>query len=139
MADDNLALVRRMWAAYDQEGLEGILRFASEDAVWIPFSAGGRVFEGTDAYRAFVEEQLATGEVVEARAFEFEEGGDAVLVSGSMRIRRPGAFAENYVYWVHRFDGGEIVFTQSFSDPDEARAEFERPAEQEPRGAARPG
>ena len=135
MADDNLALVRQMWAAYDQEGLEGILRFAAGDAVWIPFSAGGQVFEGTDAYRAFVEEQMATGEMVLARAFEFEESGDAVLVSGSMRIRRPGAFAENYVYWVHRFADGKIVFTQSFGDPDEARAEFEKDAER----TGRPG
>jgi ketosteroid isomerase-like protein len=124
MADDNLALVRRMWAAYEQDGLEGILSFARADAVWIPFSAGGRVFEGTEAYRAFVEEQAASGESVEARAFEFEAEGDAVLVSGSMRIRRPGSFSENYLYWVHRFEDGQIVFTQSFTDPDEARAQL---------------
>ncbi len=126
MADDNLALVRQMWAAYEQEGLPAILEFAAEDAVWIPFSAGGRVFEGTGAYRRFVEEQLGRGELVEARPFDFEAAGDAVMVSGSMRIRRGGAFSENYVYWVHRFESGKIVFTQSFADRDEARAEFER-------------
>jgi hypothetical protein len=42
-----------------------------------------------------------------------------------MRIRRPGNFSENYVFWVHRFVNGKIVFTQSFSNLDEARAVFE--------------
>jgi ketosteroid isomerase-like protein len=124
MADDNLALVRQMWAEYDDEGLEAVLSFASPDAVWIPFSAGGQTFNGSDEYRAFMDTQQANEESVEARAFDFEADGDAVLVSGSMRIRRPGNFAENYVYWVHRFANGKIVFTQSFSDPDEARAVF---------------
>ena len=45
-----------------------------------------------------------------------------------MRIRRPGNFAENYVFWVHRCLEGKIVFTQSFSDPDEARKVFEASA-----------
>lgn len=129
MADDNLALVRRMWAAYDEDGLEAILSFAAADAVWIPFSAGGRVFHGTPEYRTFVEDQQADNEVVQARAFDFEANADAVLVSGSMRIRRPGAFAENYVYWVHRFENGKIVFTQSFSEADEARAVFDAEGE----------
>ena len=126
MADDNLALVRQMWAAYDERGLEGILDFASADAVWIPFSAGGKEFNGTDEYRSFLEAQQAQDEVVEARAFDFEAAGEAVLVSGSMRIRRPGAFSENYVYWVHRFKDGKIVFTQSFSNRDAARAAYEQ-------------
>ena len=103
MADDNLALVRQMWAAYDEKGLQAILDFAAPDAVWIPYSAAGREFTGTEEYRAFVEAQEAQNEVVQARAFDFEAAGDAVMVSGSMRIRRPVAFAENYVYWVHRF------------------------------------
>lgn len=124
MADDNLALVRQMWTAYEEDGLPAILDFASEDAVWIPFSAGGRVFNSTDDYRAFVQAQTAEEESVQARAFDYEADGDAVMVSGSMRIRRPGHFAENYVYWVHRFREGKIVFTQSFSDPDQAREAF---------------
>jgi len=124
MADDNLALVRQMWAAYEEDGLEAILPFAAPNAVWIPFSAGGRAFEGTDEYRAFIREQEAKEEIVEARAFDFESAHDSVLVSGSIRLRRPGHLAENYVYWVHRFRDGKIVFTQSFSNPDEARAAF---------------
>jgi ketosteroid isomerase-like protein len=125
MADENLAVVRRMWAAYADEGLTGILSFATPDAVWIPFSAGGRVFNSTDEYREFLGAQEAQEESVQARAFDFESKGDAVLVSGSMRIRQPGSFSENYVYWVHRLKDGKIVFTQSFSDPDAARGVFE--------------
>ncbi len=128
MADDNLALVRQMWAAFDEGGLPAILDFAAPDAMWIPFSAGGSVFEDTESYRRFIEQRQADDEVVEARAFDFEQRGRAVLVSGAMRIRRGASLTENYVYWIHRVENGKIVFTQSVGDEGEARRVFESKA-----------
>ena len=109
----NIALVRRMWTAYEREGLEGILPFASRDAEWRPYSADGKVFLGTDRYREFVREMLKRGERVDATLVEVQAHGDCVVVTGRLRIRGEQGMRDNPMHWVHRVANGQIVFTAS--------------------------
>ena len=58
---ENEEIVLGMWEDYDREGLTGILRWASEDAVWRPHSSSQSVFRSTAEYGADMERALAEG------------------------------------------------------------------------------
>ena len=118
--DDNVAAVRRMWEAYREEGLRGILAFAAPDAEWRPYSARGRVFHGTDEYAAYIEEMERNLEVVEAQLVDMHAQADCVVVSGRLRIRGPDGLEDNPMHWVHRFRDGQIVLTTSYPNLDTA-------------------
>lgn len=109
-----------MWDAFSDEGLVGILAFAAPDAHWEPYTAGGRVFETTAEYRAYIQGMLGRDEIVEPTLSEVRARGEHVLVSGRMRIHSPSGLHDINLYWVHRIRDGEIVFTASFLTADEA-------------------
>jgi ketosteroid isomerase-like protein len=112
----NIDVVRDMWATYDRDGLEGILRFAAPNAEWRPYSASGRTFATTADYRRYIERMAEQQEIVEAKMFDVYADGDWVVVSG------PDGMVDNPMHWVHRLDGGKLVFTASFTNLDEALA-----------------
>jgi ketosteroid isomerase-like protein len=116
----NIDVVRDMWATYDRDGLQGILRFAAPDAEWRPYSAGGRTFATTAAYRRYIERMAEQQEIVEAQMFDVYADGDWVVVSGRLRLRGPDGMVDNPMHWVHRLAGGKLVFTASFTNLDEA-------------------
>jgi ketosteroid isomerase-like protein len=118
----NIEVVREMWATYDREGLQGILRFAAPDAEWRPYSAGGRTFTTTADYRRHIERVGEQHEIVEAKMFDVYAHGDWVVVSGRLRLRGPDGMVDNPMHWVHRLHGGRLVFTASFTSLDEALA-----------------
>ena len=118
----NLALIRRMWEAFNERGLLGILDFAAPDARWEPYSAGGRVFHTTAEYRAYIEDMVEREEVLEATLCDVKAAGDHVLVNGRIRLRGRGGLRDTNLYWVHRVRDGEVVFTASFLTADEALA-----------------
>jgi ketosteroid isomerase-like protein len=118
--DDNVAAVRRMWEAYHDKGLRGILDYAAPDAEWRPYSGRGRVFHGTEEYGEFIDEMEARQEIVEAKLVEVHAEGDCVVVSGRLRLRGPEGLEDNPMHWVHRFRDGKIVLTTSYPNLDTA-------------------
>ncbi len=112
--EDNVATVRRMWAAYHDQGLRGILAFAADDAEWRPYSAHGRVFHGNEEYGDYIEEMERNREIVESQLGDVHASGDVVVVSGRLRLRGPDGLEDNPMHWVHRFREGELVFTASY-------------------------
>lgn len=123
--DVNLALVRRMWDAFNDEGIVGILAFASPDAHWRPYTAGGRVFETTAEYRSYIESMVGREELIEATLSEVKARGDHVLVNGRMRVRDSTGLHDTNLYWVHRIRDEKIVYTASFLTVEEALAAAE--------------
>ena len=117
---ENVEVVRRMWTAFQERGLEAILDFAASDATWAPYSAQGRIFGDTDAYRQYIREMADRDEVVEARLDEIEEQGNWVVVSGTLRLRRPGRLQDSTMHWVHRIEEGRVVFTASYPSREKA-------------------
>jgi ketosteroid isomerase-like protein len=109
-----------MWAAYERHGLAAVLDFAAPDAEWLPYSAGGRRFESTADYRAFIEEMARREEVVEATLAEIREYGDSVVVSGRLRMRTHEGLTDTSMHWVHRLRDGKIVYTASFPSLQQA-------------------
>jgi hypothetical protein len=120
--DVNVELISRMWEAFNEEGIVGILAFAAPDARWEPYSAGGRVFETTAEYRAYIEGMTGREEVLEATMSDVRAYGDYVLVNGRIRLRGPKGLRDTSIYWVHRVHEGAVVYTASFLTVEEALA-----------------
>ena len=109
--------VREVWAAFQREGVPGVLSLAAEDARWAPYSAHGRRFRTTAEYRAQHAELSEAGERVEASGAGIWSDGDVVVVRGRMRIRRRGGVLEDTrMYWV--FGVREEQLTWVASSPD---------------------
>jgi hypothetical protein len=84
--NENEAVVLGMWDDYEREGLPGILRWASKDAVWRPHSSSQSVFRST------------------------------VAVRGRLRVRQGGVLEDSRMYWVHRVADGKVRWTASSPD-----------------------
>jgi len=109
--------VRDVWAAFQREGIPGVLALAADDARWAPHSANSRRFSTTAEYRARVEQLTAEGEHVEATGAGLWSHDDIVVVRGRMRIRRGGSVVEDTrMYWL--FGVRERQLTWVASSPD---------------------
>ena len=109
--------VRDVWAAFQREGIPGVLALAADDARWAPHSAHSRRFSTTAEYRARVEQLTAEGERVEATGAGLWSHDDIVVVRGRMRIRRGGGVVEDTrMYWL--FGVRERQLTWVASSPD---------------------
>jgi hypothetical protein len=90
-------------------GVDALLRISHEDCRFRPASAEGRVLEGHDEVRTFFGAAEATGTSISVRPRLFEEHGDEIVVSGSMRVMQPeGSFAERQIRWIYRFRDGLV-------------------------------
>ena len=93
---DNEAVVLAMWAAYERDGLRGVLGWAAEDAEWRPHSAEQSVFHSTADYRAYVDAATARGVRVDSIRLGIWSQGEIVAVRGRLRVhagRRRGRLA----------------------------------------------
>jgi ketosteroid isomerase-like protein len=109
--------VRRVWAAFQQEGIPGVLALAHPDARWAPHSAHGRSFRTTAEYREQLERLTDAGERVEATGVGIWSHDDLVVVRGRMRIRGAGGVLEDTrMYWLFGVRGERL--SQMASSPD---------------------
>ena len=113
MDSPNMLLVKEAFRASQESGLvagmETLLSRAHESTEFRPYVASGRVLRGPDEVRAFFSEQAAAGSTLSARPATFEEDGDEVIVTGSLRVVRPaGGFSETQMKWIYRFRDGRL-------------------------------
>jgi ketosteroid isomerase-like protein len=109
--------VRDVWAAFQREGVAGVLALAADDARWAPHSGHNRRFRTTAEYRAQHERLTEAGERVEATGAGLWSHDDVVVVRGRMRIRKHGGLLEDTrMYWL--FVVCEERLTWMASSPD---------------------
>ena len=109
--------IRTVWAAFQREGVAGVLPLAAEDAEWHPHSAHRRSFRTTAEYRAQLAELTEAGERVEARGLGMWSHDGIVVVRGRMRIRKRGGLLEDTrMYWLFAVADGQL--TRVASSPD---------------------
>jgi ketosteroid isomerase-like protein len=114
----NLRVVKEFWNAFESEGLlasmELMLAHAHEDVELRPFVGEGRTFRGVDEVREFMRQEVADGASLRGTPWNFEEDGDAVVVTGSLRLqRRDGSIADSQLRWTYRFRDGRLVEASS--------------------------
>ena len=109
----NLLAIKEAFRAFTEDGVnagvEALLSCAHEDCVFRPFSTGAPELHGHAEVRAHFRRAAQTGGTIEVRPKRFEENGDEVVVSGSIRVLRPGGgFAESQIRWIYTFRDGLV-------------------------------
>ena len=105
----NLRLVRRLWATADQNpeaSRHPFFEIAHEDVEMQLYMAGGRVLRGQRAFVGFLAGHPDVK--VKATAHRFECAGDDVVVHGWVRVQRDGGFAESQLKWTYTFRDGLV-------------------------------
>jgi hypothetical protein len=82
--------------------------------------AKGREFRSRAEMRAFIEELLARGRVVDPRAYGVEPRGDGLVVLGTLEVRGPDGFSETEVFWAFCFSGEMVTLAAGFERREEA-------------------
>jgi ketosteroid isomerase-like protein len=112
-------LVRRLWEAVEENGLEAALQLTDPNVEWIPHAAGGRVLtskELLDFYQAFQGER----HIASARLYSVDPEGDLVLASGSFRLKGGGGISEFQIHFVYEFEEGRLVRAHTYGTRAEA-------------------
>jgi ketosteroid isomerase-like protein len=110
----NMLVIKEAFRAFNEDGLEAgvdsLLGSSHEDAIFSPYLAGGQVLNGQREAREFFRRSIEAGESMSVRAQTFEDHGDEIVVSGSVRVlREGGGFAESQVRWTYRFRDGRVA------------------------------
>jgi ketosteroid isomerase-like protein len=112
-------LVRRLWEAVQEGGLEAGLALTDPDVEWVPHAAGGRVLTSRELLDFFAEFE-GERHVVEARVYSVEAEGDAVLASGSLRLKGGGGIVEFTIHVAYEFQEGRLVRVTTYATRAEA-------------------
>jgi ketosteroid isomerase-like protein len=113
-------LVRRIWEATEESGLEAALKLTEPDVEWILHAAGGRVLTSRELL-AFMSEFQGERHIVEARLYSVESfGEDAVLASGSFRLKGGGGISDFQIHFLYEFEDGRLVRGSTFATRAEA-------------------
>jgi ketosteroid isomerase-like protein len=114
--------VRRMWAAFERDGIAGMREYVDDDVEWTPSSGGATIrgFAGLCDYWA----SHASERTVVPHAWE--QHGECVLVHGSMRMFRDGGFVDTQPSWVYFFRDGRLRRAIAYASREEALAAIER-------------
>jgi ketosteroid isomerase-like protein len=101
-------VVKRIWRAFDRQGLEAMLSLVPPDVQWEPIAGAGAVLNGRDELRAFWAETTRAGRSSSARAYRYQQVGTCVLVTGSLRESDPTGLRDTQPTWVYFFDGEQL-------------------------------
>jgi ketosteroid isomerase-like protein len=124
MSQQNVEIVRSMFAAYRAGEIEAVIDAADADIELRPGLVGGlegTVYRGGEGFRAFLEDIDAAWEEFRIETEEFRDLGETVLVLGHQRARsRDGMNLEASAGWVCGMRRGKIARFQSFPSSAEA-------------------
>jgi len=122
-------LVRRMWTAYREGGVESALPLLHPDVEFV--AVDGAAYPGHDGVRNFFKAFEQQGQTFEASPYSFEGQGEAVLVAGHRRIRSADGTSGAYIYFVHIVRDGLICRLSAHATRESALADLrdsEQPA-----------
>jgi ketosteroid isomerase-like protein len=124
MSQENVEVVRSMFAAYRAGDVESVIDTADADIELRPGIVGGpegTVYRGSEGFRAFLEDIDSAWEQFRIETQEFRDLGETVLVLGRTRaLARHGMTLEASAGWVCRMRRGKIARFQSFPSSAEA-------------------
>jgi ketosteroid isomerase-like protein len=122
-----IRLVRRLWEAVADSGLEAALQLTDPDVEWVPHAAQGRVLTSRELLD-FFEEFQGERHIVGGRLYSVGMEGDAVLASGSFRLKGGGGIAEFQIHFVYEFEEGRLVRGSTYATRAEALEAIARAA-----------
>lgn len=139
--DTNLEITRRLFKAFNEEGVEGVLRYYDDDCeIYDPDVPGIRSYRGKEGLRSFLNLLLMGAEQTEIRDYELHSAGDRVVALMRTYFRGDGGGPEVEVRDAHTmtFRDGKITYWRLYIDRTEALTDagldpdLGRPASPEP-------
>ena len=124
----NAEVVAALFEAWNRGEIEGVLPFLSEDAEMEPVRAQleGIVYRGHEGARKLYADLEEEWEGLTFDVEEIKEVDDRVVVSRCIfkpRGRASGIDLEVPLGWVIELEGGKVVRSKAYSDPDAAYRE----------------
>jgi ketosteroid isomerase-like protein len=129
LADEDIELVRRVWAAFSRGAEDEWRADLHPDIVAIPFGAKleGKEYRGYDQVLSWWKDEiLVTWEQFEVYPERFERVGDKLLVTGRWKARgsESGVDLDIPASWIIEVRDGQVYYWQTFTDAEEARREI---------------
>jgi CheY-like chemotaxis protein len=118
--DERFGVVRSMWEMFLDGKIERMLQQSASDARWRPYVAQGREFRTRAEAKAFIEDLLSRGRVVDPRAYGVEPRSSGLVVVGTLEVRGPDGLDETEVYWAFCFDGDLVKMAAGFDRREDA-------------------
>jgi DNA-binding NarL/FixJ family response regulator len=119
---ESFAIVRSMWEAFLDREIDRMCQQAAPDVRWRPCVGRGREIRSRDEARAFLEELLEHGRVVDPRAYGVEPRGGGLVVLGTLEVSGPDGVSETEVYWAFCFRGELVSLAAGFERREDALA-----------------
>jgi ketosteroid isomerase-like protein len=113
IVDPRVRQIKRLWAAYEGGGVEALRDLVDEDVTWLPYGAGGQTLHGFEELRGYL---TGRQDRVEAETYSFESHGDAVLVTGHLRLRAGVSLTDTQLYWIYHFHDERLVRFEAHTD-----------------------
>jgi ketosteroid isomerase-like protein len=119
-------LVKQLFDLMARGAVDEIVAHYHEDAT-VEILAEQRVVRGRQELVAYLREEAASTRVAETTSLHFDEHGDAVVVTGRIRLRDvDGAMSDSPGAWIFEFEGDRVVRVRGFRDHDAAWDALER-------------
>lgn len=125
MSQENVEVVRKMWKAYGERGVDGVLTYFAEDCVCEDFTdmPDRATYEGKQGLRERDRHFAEIWEDLTIEPEEFIDAGEGVvvtLISICGRGRGSGVSVDARSAFIDEFRGGKIVRNRAFSSTTEA-------------------
>jgi ketosteroid isomerase-like protein len=122
-SNSNLEITRRLFTAFNEDGVEGVLPYYDDDCeVYDPDVPRNRSYRGKEGLRSFLDLMLTGAEETEIRDYELLQVGDRVVALMRTYFRGDGGGPEVEVRDAHTltFRDGKIVYWRLYIDRTEA-------------------
>ncbi len=126
---EQIEIVRRGYEALGRWDAEALVSDCEPDLEFISLvgQVEGRTYRGHDGLRKFVSDLAEAWDLWQPVPEHFDTTGDSVLATGTTKLRGRGSGVEISISWgqVFRFRNGKVRWVRIYSDPAEARREYE--------------
>ncbi len=119
-------MVKEVYAAFAVRDIERVVAVLDPDVVFIAVTGGilGRTepYRGHEGMREYFTDVARIWDELVLTPREFEEVGDAILVTGRVSARSPSRMISGSTGWVWRVRNGLVVYVRVYASATEARA-----------------
>ena len=125
----HVEIVQRGYEALGRLEVESLLPDCDPELEFVSLvgQVEGGSYHGHEGMRKFVSDLAEAWDLWEPVPEHLEGTGDGVIATGRTRLRGKGSGVEIHFAWgqVFRFRNGKLLWTRIYSDPAEARREYE--------------
>ena len=119
-------MVKEVYAAFAARDIERVLAVLDPDVVFIAVTGGiiGRTeaYRGHEGMREYFTDVARIWDELVLTPREFEEVGEAILVTGRVSARSPSRMISGSTGWVWRVRNGLVVYVRVYASAAEAMA-----------------